>query len=192
MTPSYQEVAALVANLNMDAHLYARTRPEQSSRASQAADALTALTAQLDTILTDVNYKGGVQDWIQKHDARMLEVAVQAARIAELERDLAGQHSVAAAALALTDGHRTQHWAALDRIAALERECAELRKDAARLDWLADQHELERRAFSELRSNKQVTILWMDSELRAHFADGPDFRSAIDAAMTAKPTEGRT
>lgn len=115
----------------------------------------------------------------------------EVAALVESTRFAAGWFPDASANKAKLDASADALTAQAARIAELERECAELRKDKERLDWLAGQHELERRAFSDLRSNKQVTIVWMDSKLRANFADGPDFRSAIDAAMTAKPTEAR-
>lgn len=139
MTPSPQEVAALVANLNMDAHLYARTRPEQSSRASQAAAALTA----------------------------------QAARIAELERANADLNNLTA-------------MASLCHVTVLERECAELRKDAAKLDWLDGRR-------SEGTTMAMPRYYWRFPTEGDHWANNPHraIRAAIDAAMTAKPTEGR-
>ncbi len=65
------------------------------------------------------------------------------------------------------------------RIAELERECAELRKDKARLDWL------------------QFKATWHDPENRLKVifpietVSFTSLRKCIDAAMTAKPTEAR-
>ena len=73
------------------------------------------------------------------------------------------------------------------RIVELESECAELRKDKARLSWL-DDNVWHGGTVGPYMGGETVSIQF-GTKPRVM---GRGIRPAIDAAMTAKPTEGRT
>ena len=79
------------------------------------------------------------------------------------------------------------------RIAELERECAELRKDAARLGFMEATCPLMHHEWAgDGKHGTTVLSFFGDDESDPVAHQGETLRSAIDAAMTAKPTEGRT
>lgn len=68
------------ATLKKDGKIFAIVSPGGQNALSDA-DTETLLRAlnsekKLDTILHDVNYKGGLQDWIARYDALFLEMCV--------------------------------------------------------------------------------------------------------------------
>lgn len=52
---------------------------------------LAVANSKLDTILTDVNYEGGLQFWIKKHDTLLLELANAATQLAEAKETYTNQ-----------------------------------------------------------------------------------------------------
>ena len=116
-----------------------------------------ALNRKLDDILTNKDYEGGVQFWVNKHDAVLLREASLLAENAELREAIE------------VEKERGSYWNDFAENATVLN--AQLRADKDRLDWLLD-------------NISPDSVLWNVNPTEDSMSEGaPDpWRAAIDTA----------